>query len=199
MAKCDTRELQALAQRLRRAASDEQRQAFYEACCRELAARFLAKVIKRTPVGKGQFEVERGKNDIPMKYKRGKKQGQVKLKRLTNGGTLRRGWTASTEAEAAGGSGSPNAAAYVTGIKVQRAGREYRITITNPVKYASYVEYGHRQTPGRFIPVLGKKTKAGWVKGQFMMTISGKELVDEAPGILAKKLESFLRGVMSGK
>ena len=61
------------------------------------------------------------------------------------------------------------------------------------------MEYGHRQTPGRFIPVLGKKTKAGWVKGQFMMTISGKELADEAPGILAKKLEAFLRGVMSGK
>ena len=199
MAKCDTKQLQALAQRLERAASAERRQAFHEECCRELAARFLAKVIKRTPVGKGQFEVERGKNDIPMKYKRGKKQGQVKLKRLTNGGTLRRGWTASTEAEAAGGSGSPNAAAYVTGIKVQRAGREYRITITNPVKYASYVEYGHRQTPGRFIPVLGKKTKAGWVKGQFMMTISGKELADEAPGILTKKLDTFLRGVMSGK
>ena len=138
MAKCDTRELQALAQRLRRAASDEQRQAFYEACCRELAARFLAKVIKRTPVGKGQFEVE-------------------------------------------------------------RAGREYRIIITNPVKYASYVEYGHRQTPGRFIPVLGKRTKAGWVKGQFMMTLSEQELVNEAPGIMAKKLEAFLRGVMGGK
>ena len=48
MAKCDTRQLQALAKRLERAASAEQRQAFYEECCRELAARFLAKVIKRT-------------------------------------------------------------------------------------------------------------------------------------------------------
>ena len=48
----------------------EQIDAFIESCAKELAARLLAKVIKRTPVG--QYPTETGKK----------------------GGTLRRGWTA---------------------------------------------------------------------------------------------------------
>lgn len=198
MAKCDFRSLENFSRRLDVAAKGEQKQKFYEDCCKELAARFLRKVIKRTPVGKGQFDVARDKNDFIIKYKRGKSKGQAKLIRLTSGGTLRRGWTAKTEAEAVGG-GAPNQLAFIAGLKVQRIGREYQITITNPVKYASYVEYGHRQIPGRYIPVLGKRTKAGWVKGQFMMTVSLQELVDEAPRVLVRKLDAFLRGVMNGK
>ena len=49
---------------------------FFESCAKELAARLLAKVIKRTPVG--QYPVETGKK----------------------GGTLRRGWTGEQRANA---------------------------------------------------------------------------------------------------
>ena len=195
MARYDFSALQDFAKRLDAAANGEQKQKFYEDCCKELAARFLAKVIKRTPVGKGQFEVAHDSSGTVQKYKRGKNKGQTKLKRLTNGGTLRRGWTAKTEEEAKSGS-TPNTMSYLTSLKVQQIGREYRLTITNPVKYATYVEYGHRQTPGRFVPVLGKRLKNGWVKGQFMMTISRDELVAEAPAILAKKLDAFLQEVL---
>jgi hypothetical protein len=194
----DFSSLKDFAKRLNVAANGQQKQQFYEDCCKELTARFLAKVIKRTPVGKGQFEVERDGTGNPVKHQRGVKKGQVKLKRLTNGGTLRRGWTAKTENEALSGN-TPNTMSFVAGLKVQRSGKEYTITIINPVSYASYIEYGHRQTPGRFIPVLGKKTKAAWVKGQFMMTISEKELVVEAPRILDRKLDAYLRSVFYGK
>lgn len=47
-------------------------EAFIDACAKELAARLLAKVIKRTPVG--QYPASSGKK----------------------GGTLRRGWTSKT-------------------------------------------------------------------------------------------------------
>lgn len=49
---------------------------FFESCAKELAARLLAKVIKRTPVG--QYPAETGKV----------------------GGTLRRGWTAGQDSNA---------------------------------------------------------------------------------------------------
>ena len=99
---------------------------FLESCAKELAARLLAKAIKRTPVG-------------DYAKKSGKK-----------GGTLRRGWTSKSHEEAAGGNGksSQNAGkAYAESLKINHAGDYYVVEIINPVEYASYVEYGHR-TPG---------------------------------------------------
>lgn len=37
----------------------------------------------------------------------------------------------------------------------------------NPRVYAQYYEYGHRQTPGRYVPQIGKRLKAQFVKGRF--------------------------------
>ena len=63
----------------------------------------------------------------------------------------------------------------------------------------AYVEYGHRQTPGRFVPVLGKKLKKSWVRGQFMMTKSAMELQQEAPAVLQRELAKYIREVFNGK
>ena len=88
---------------------------FYTSCCKALAARLLAFVIPRTPVG--QYPAASGKQ----------------------GGTLRRGWTSKTT----GGSGA-DAAAYAQSLQVKKIGSAYQVEIVNPVEYASYVEYGHR-------------------------------------------------------
>lgn len=93
------------------------------------------------------------------------------------GGTLRRGWTKGD---------------------VSKDGYTYTIEIKNPVEYASYVEYGHRQTPGRFVPAIGKRLKASWVEGQYMMTKSEKDIENLIPGILERELEKFLKGVLGG-
>ena len=69
---CDFRDWERLRDNLK--ATDAQLQAFIESCAKELAARLLAKVIRRTPVGKHPKST-------------GKK-----------GGTLRRGWTAGKSA-----------------------------------------------------------------------------------------------------
>jgi hypothetical protein len=126
--------------------------AFVEACAKELAARLLAKVIKRTPVG--EYPSGSGKK----------------------GGTLRRGWTGQKRVDAAN---------YAESLKVNHFGGTYVIEIVNPVEYAAYVEYGHR-TPNH----------KGWVKGQFMMTISENELRSIAPQVLERKIKKYLQGVM---
>ena len=69
---CDFSQWQKLKENLE--ATDEQLNLFIESCAKELAARLLAKVIKRTPVG--QYPSSSGKK----------------------GGTLRRNWTAGKSA-----------------------------------------------------------------------------------------------------
>lgn len=137
--------------------NQSERDIFFRQATHELAARFLRKVILRTPVGK------KYKLDIGDKYWNG-----------YIGGTLRRGWTPLRQ------------------ISVRYDGREYRVVVTNNVHYASYVEYGHRQSPGRFVPAIGKRLKKHWVKGQFMMRISAEEIQEQSPAILLRRLNDFL-------
>lgn len=106
---------------------------------KELAARLLRKVIKRTPVREG---------------------------------LLRRNWTVSD---------------------VRKNGSNYEIEVSNSTEYASYVEYGHRQTPGRYVPAISKRLKKSWVKGKFMLTISEEELRKEAPAVIKRKISEWLK------
>lgn len=168
---CDFSELEELRDKME-LLSGEQSRAFYEDVAKELAARLLSKVIKRTQVG--NYPKDSG----------------------MDGGTLRRGWTAQTQQEAEGGKkDNVNVQKYVDTLQITKEGDEYVIIITNPVEYASYVEFGHRQEPGRYVPAIGKKLKAFWVEGQFMMTISEKEIDAIAPALLQKRLEQRLREV----
>ena len=82
------------------------------------------------------------------------------------GGTLRRGWTTKNEEAAAKPGGGMTAKAYAQTLPVTKAGGVYQITVINPVKYASYVEFGHRQKPGRYVPQIGKRLKRGWEIGR---------------------------------
>ena len=76
-------------------------------------------------------------------------------------------------------------------LPIEKHGDQYTVTIINNLEYASYVEYGHRQTPGRYVPALGKTLKASWVKGRFMLTISEQEVKTLAPSILNDMKQSF--------
>ena len=151
---------------------EERVQQFIEVCAKELAARLLAKVIKRTPVGVYDKPVKFISSDgkeVSFKPNTGKK-----------GGTLRRGWTAKTEAEAQSG-GKGDVVAYTQSLTIQKIGHCYQIEVVNPVSYASYVEFGHRTTNHK-----------GWVEGCFMLTISEQELEADAPRVIENKLERYL-------
>lgn len=94
-------------------------------------------------------------------------------------------------------------------LPIEKRGNQYIITVINGLEYASYVEYGHRQQPGRFIPGHwegerfiynpdeegGMVLKAGWVEGRKMLTISVQEIERMAPALLERKLQQLLKGV----
>ena len=171
--KCDFSELEELEKQFEKLAKTNLER-FCQEVARELAARLLKKVIPRTPVGEGSFETIKGKRFT-----------------IKSGGTLRRGWTANTESEAESGS-VPDVTTYVNSLKILKFGSNYIVVVENPVKYASYVEYGHRQELGRYVPAIGKRLKASWVEGKYMLTISEKELESQLPSILERKMKQYI-------
>lgn len=208
---CDFKQLQKLRENVEKLAQADM-QKFCEDVSRELAARLLALVIPRTPVGRKPTLKQLGGNEAKKTYKI--KGASGKSKTLLSregaileqywagymGGTLRRGWTAKTEAEAQSGKGGGSAsagAAYAQSLDVTKTGDGYQITVTNPVQYASYVEFGHRQKPGRYVPQIGKQLKKAWVPGQYMLTISEKQLQEWMPGHLEQRLQKLLSEVFN--
>lgn len=132
----------------------------------EIAARLLRRVKQKTPVGLSQ----EGKL---MRYKTGVKKGQLKTRIgvVHQGGNLRRSW-------------------YTTNL--MRREDKSLIVLYNTARYGMYVEYGHRQTPGRFVPAIGKRLKARWVKGRFMLTKSMEEIDSKVPTIMKKHMKGAL-------
>lgn len=116
---------------------ERDRDTFCEACAKELAARLLAKVIKRTPVSKSH-------------------PGHT-------GGTLRRGWTTQDTGSGSEGLRTRGVSQYVDTIRVHHFDDTYVIEVTNPTQYASYVEYGHRTAnhkgwvPGKFMLTISEQ------------------------------------------
>lgn len=149
---------------------------FVESCAKELAARLLAMVVERTPVGDYSHDIE----VVAKRDSKNHKKGDVYKKKVNpsgkKGGTLRRGWTNGERATPQG---------YAQSMKINHFGNTYVIEIVNPVEYASYVEYGHRTANHK-----------GWVTGHFMMTISEQELRSIAPRILEKRILQYLGGAM---
>lgn len=100
-------------------------------------------------------------------------------------GNLQRGWTAKQ--------GTPPCREYSTrstpeqwaeSALVKHSGKQIQITISNPIEYAVYVEYGHRT-----------RDLVGWVPGQFMLTLSIAEIDSMKTGILQNLLYEFLNGL----
>jgi len=185
--KCDIKELLKLQKRLEQ--EQQSVDAFLETCTKQLVARLLGKVIRRTPVGKAP-KID-GVKSSKIVGASGKKQSfltadaarYAKYWAGYTGGTLRRGWT---------GGATQDASSYANNLTVHKIGGGYKIEINNPVEYAPYVEFGHMQQPGRFVPALGKRLKKGWVKGQFMLTESEAELAQQSPKILENLLKKKL-------
>lgn len=94
-----------------------------------------------------------------------------KIQTVYTGGNLRRSW-------------------YIS--KVIKTDDKRFITLYNVARYAIYVEYGHRQTPGRFVPAIGKKLKASWVKGRFMMTNSVTEINKIRQAVFNRNLAKYM-------
>jgi hypothetical protein len=80
----------------------------------------------------------------------------------------------------------------------KKQGSMYVATVYNPTNYASYVEFGHRQKPGRFVPAIGKRLKKSWVPGKFMLTKAENRISEKMQGIINKKVQEYLQEHLDG-
>lgn len=67
------------------------------------------------------------------------------------------------------------------------------IKIRNAASYAEYVEYGHRQNVGQFVPKIGKRLKSPWVKGVFFAQRTEEEMRRQLPSLIRPLTEKVLK------
>ena len=112
------------------------------------------------------------------KIKRRTPVGQYPAESGMVGGLLRRGWEVG---------------------EVKRITNGYEVEIFNNTEYAPYVEYGHRQEVGRYVPAIGKRLRKPWVEGRFMMTISMQEIERELPIYLERRMTRLMKDILNGR
>lgn len=64
------------------------------------------------------------------------------------------------------------------------------ITIGTPVEYGKYVELGHRQEVGRYVPAIGKRLKNAHVPPKPFLKPAITEHMDEYKNLLKDSLEN---------
>ena len=82
--------------------------------------------------------------------------------------------------------------------KTERSGSNLMVEIYNDAEYAIYVEKGHRQQVGRYVPVLGKRLKNGWVEGVHMLEKSLDPIEKAMNDIMIKAFENALEKLIGG-
>ena len=95
-----------------------------------------------------------------------------------------------------------------------RTSTGFQVSLVNGAKYAVWVNDGHKQRPGRFIPGYwegkhfrydpnakgGMVLKQAWVKGRFFVEISLSQLAEskQIEQILYKQLQKWWKECLSG-
>lgn len=59
------------------------------------------------------------------------------------------------------------------------------------VKYAPYVEFGHHQEPGRFVPAIGKRLVRDFVPGKPFIAPALEEHLDEYKNVILTELNGI--------
>lgn len=83
---------------------------------------------------------------------------------------------------------------FVSGVK--RKGEYFEVTVFNNTEYASFVENGHRQEVGKYVPAIGKRLVEPWVEGSHMLRISMQEIEKIMPKLIGKRYQEFLKKLM---
>lgn len=80
----------------------------------------------------------------------------------------------------------------ITSVLVNSIAHEQRDSNTEVigtgVKYAPYVELGHHQEPGRYVPAIGKRLKASFVQGKPYLRPAVEDHRDEYAKIIKSEL-----------
>lgn len=182
--------------------SPQEKQACMEECAESLAQVYLRKAIRhkfKTSGGAKEFEVtekayeriramevgakgfQKAKSrshanaHAVKRIKKSRKSGKKQYLVLTASEHMRRSW----DAEA-----------------VKKQGGTYSVKVFNTASYASYVNDGHRQRPGRFVPAIGKRLVQSWVPGQHITEEAEMAVRKVSKRLLSQIILSYiLRGL----
>jgi HK97 gp10 family phage protein len=130
---------------------------------KEIAARVQTKVKKNSPV----FNNKSYSESLKISNNKRTKKGLERIL-IHHGGQLRRSWI----------SKPLNSSDYI---------------LQNNTFYAPYVEYGHRQRVGQFVPYIGKRLKKPWIEGQHFLQNAVDEIRPLAVNIARNNLNMQLR------
>ena len=73
-----------------------------------------------------------------------------------------------------------------------KRGLKFEMDLANNLEYAEHVEYGHRQEPGRFVPAIGKRLKADFVPGHYMLRDGTRRLEDSLKPAVQKEVRKAI-------
>ena len=76
--------------------------------------------------------------------------------------------------------------------RVQLEGVTGKIMVFNSASYASYVNDGHKQTPGRYVPILGKRLVKSFVDGKNMAEKAAAATEKSAKTIMEDAIKKHL-------
>ncbi len=76
-----------------------------------------------------------------------------------------------------------------------KKGLKFEMDLANNLEYAEHVEYGHRQEPGRFVPAIGKRLKADFVPGSYMLRDGTRRLEDSLKPAVQKEVRKAIESL----
>lgn len=76
------------------------------------------------------------------------------------------------------------------------SGTDILVELKNNKDYASFVENGHRQKVGQYVPAIGKRLKASWVPGQHFLQKATEQTSGQVPELLTPVVWDMLRRLM---
>lgn len=82
-------------------------------------------------------------------------------------------------------------------IPAAKNGSTFKVGVSANLDYAEHYEYGHRQEPGRYVPALGKRLKASYVKGQYTYRTARQRALVRLPKTIRaaiSRAEAILNG-----
>ena len=76
-----------------------------------------------------------------------------------------------------------------------KKGLKFEMDLANPLEYVEFVEYGHRQEPGRFVPAIGKRLVADYVPGSYMLRDGTRRLEETLKPAVQKEVRKAIEGL----
>lgn len=168
-----------------------------ETCAKQLANVYLGEAIKNTPVGGakefgvtekayGQIQaMEVGAKKFRIAKSRNYRSTRA-VKRIKNSRTKGKQYLVMTASEHMRRSWDAD--------DLQKKGNVYSVKIFNSASYASYVNDGHRQTPGRYVSAIGKRLVRNWVDGLFIAEKAERKVKKMSGKVLSQIIDRYLKG-----